>query len=380
MTDIKASADQLFAPLDVATLKSALEASRAPLIITDNRLPDNPIIYTNRAFLELTGYEIGEVVGKNCRFLQGDDTDKQDVSSLRKAVKSGEALRVTIKNYRKDGSEFWNDLVVSPVQDASGHTTHFVGMQLDITERVRAEQRMQAKTHELEAVNEELEQFAYAASHDLQEPLRMISSYLQLVMRRYGDTFDEDATTFMGFATEGAERMQALINDLLTLSHVTTNEDNFKPIAMDRIIERALFNLKAAIDEHTVKIEVGNMPKLPVDAVQITQLFQNLIGNAIKYHRKGVTPSVSIQAEEHPNEYVFSVADNGIGIDKKHHDRVFQVFQRLHTRSEYEGTGIGLAICSKIVDRHGGKIWVESTVGKGSTFLFSIPIRERSTA
>lgn len=355
-------------------LKSTFEASRSPLIVTDNSLPDNPIIYSNQAFLDLCGYDMDEIIGTNCRFLQGEDSDAQAIATLRGAVKAGTSARVTLKNYKKDGTPFWNDLVMSPIKDDKGVTTHFMGMQLDVTDRIEAEHRMAAKSQQLEMSNQELEQFTYATSHDLQEPLRMINSYLQLLQKRYGDQLDEDATTFLGFATEGADRMQDLINDLLTLSRVSDDQSRYKDISLNTVVERAVANLQTSISESKAEIEVDELPAMCVDPIQITQLFQNLIGNGIKYQQPGVAPKIHISVKKKKDEYVFSVQDNGIGINKKHFERIFTIFQRLHTRSEYPGTGVGLAICSKIVDRHGGKIWVKSEEGHGSTFLFSVPI------
>lgn len=362
----------------VETLIAAVESSRSPLILTDYLRDDNPIIYSNQAFLELTGYDMDDVIGHNCRFLQGEDTDQDTIAELRDAVKYSKSVRVTLKNYKKDGTPFWNDLLMSPITDASGKTTHFLGMQLDITERIETQNSLRAKTAELEASNKELEQFTYATSHDLQEPLRMISSYLQLITKRYGDKLDNDGHTFLGYATEGAERMQTLIYDLLSLSKITTTKDSFKQIAMEQVVERALFNLKLVIEESHADIRIETLPEVRVDVVQMTQLFQNLISNAIKYRQPDVRPIVTISAQEQRDRYVFSVSDNGIGIPKKQFKRIFFVFQRLHTHAEYEGTGIGLAICGKIVDRHGGTIWVESEEGKGSTFKFSLPKNEGS--
>ena len=360
--------------VSVETLKQAFEASRNPMIITDTSLPDNPIVYTNQAFLTLTGYNMDEIIGKNCRFLQGSDTEKSDVQSLHEAVSTGTSIRTVIKNYTKDGSEFYNDLVVSPIKNKDGKTTHFVGMQLDITERMHARQELQRKARELEEANHELEQFTYAASHDLQEPLRMVTSYLQLLEKRYGKSLDEDAITFLNFASEGAERMQTLIYDLLSLSRISSDDDRYRMSDMNEIVKRALESLKVSIRESGAEVRVGTLPSLPVDPSQMAQLFQNLIGNAIKYRQSSVKPVISITAKRGRNAYTFGVTDNGIGIDKQHFERIFVVFQRLHTRSEYGGTGIGLAICSRIIERHGGRIWVESELGKGSTFKFSVPI------
>jgi light-regulated signal transduction histidine kinase (bacteriophytochrome) len=225
---------------------------------------------------------------------------------------------------------------------------------------------------ELQRSNQELEQFAYVASHDLQEPLRMISSYTQLLARRYKGRLDDDADEFIGFAVDGATRMQALIGDLLTYSRVGRAAAEPQFVAGHSVVERALSNLQVAIETKQATIEVGSLPAVVGDPGQLIQLFQNLIGNAIKFTAEDA-PHVEIGGAEHADgECLLWVRDNGIGIDPQFHDRIFAIFQRLHARSEYEGTGIGLAICKKIVERHGGRIWVESAVGEGTTFKFTL--------
>jgi PAS domain S-box-containing protein len=358
--------------LSFDTLKTLFDASRSPLIVTDNQREDNPIIYSNQAFLDLTGYDMTDIIGHNCRFLQGEDSDSQTVAQLRDGVKNCEYVRVTLKNYRKDGTPFWNDLVMSPIKDSKGVTTHFMGMQLDITERIDAELALEQKSNDLEASNHELEQFTYATSHDLQEPLRMVNSYVQLLKNRYDDKLDDDAKVFLDYAAEGADRMQQLINDLLTLSRVSNESDRFKTINMSVPVGRAVSNLKMSIEESNATITVEKLPSANVDPVQITQLFQNLISNALKYQQPGAQPVITITARKEGTSYIYSVTDNGIGIPQNHFERIFVIFQRLHTRSEYPGTGVGLAICKKIVDRHGGQIWVESAEGSGSTFSFTL--------
>jgi PAS domain S-box-containing protein len=228
------------------------------------------------------------------------------------------------------------------------------------------------KAQALARSNVELEQFAYVASHDLQEPLRMISSYTQLILRRYGDRLDSDAREFMDFVVDGATRMKQLIEDLLAYSRVGTRGKEFTPHACETLLQKALTNLRAAIENSGAVVTHDPLPTLDVDDMQLVQLFQNLVGNAIKF--KGTeAPRIHIGAQEDDEQWSFAVQDNGIGIERQYFDRIFMVFQRLHNKSEYPGTGIGLAICKKVIDRHGGRIWVVSKPGEGSRFCFTLP-------
>ncbi len=234
------------------------------------------------------------------------------------------------------------------------------------------EQRVIRRTLELERSNQELEQFASVASHDLQEPLRMVASYVQLVRDRWKGKLDPESEEFFAFALDGAERMQRLILDLLTYSRVGSQSKPFIPIDCEIVLERVLSNLKVSIEERGAQITHGPLPEVQGDIVQLTQLFQNLIGNALKF-QKDKAPAVHVQAEKKKGEWQFSIRDNGIGILKKDFDRIFVIFQRLHARDQYPGTGIGLSICKKIVERHGGRIWLESEPGRGTTFYFTLP-------
>jgi signal transduction histidine kinase len=251
------------------------------------------------------------------------------------------------------------------------------GIALDHAADLLTERRdaLVAQRAELERSNTELEQFAYIASHDLQEPLRMVASYVQLLERDYKGKLGEEADEFIGFAVDGAKRMQALIQDLLTYSRVGRGAVPTERIELDAAFDRAFNNLHAAIEESGASVAADHLPTVVADESQMTQLLQNLIGNALKFH--GDRPvEVRIGAERHNGEWTLGVRDNGIGIDPKHAERIFAIFQRLHTREEYPGTGIGLALCRKIVERHGGRIWVESAPGAGTTFRFTLPANE----
>ncbi|MGO9199845.1 MAG: sensor histidine kinase [Limisphaerales bacterium] len=262
----------------------------------------------------------------------------------------------------------------SPLVDGQGTYCGRIWYFSDITQRKRAEERLRLTLGELERSNQELEQFAYAASHDLQEPLRMVSSYTQLLARRYQGRLDADADEFIAFAVDGANRMQSLINDLLAFSRVGTRGREFEATDFAAALDEALANLAAAIRESGAVVTHDPLPTVMADRSQMVQLFQNLAGNAVKFHA-GKPPRVHVSAVQTGNEWVFCVRDDGIGIDPRYAERIFNVFERLHTREEYPGTGIGLAICKKIVERHAGRIRVESQLGQGSAFYFTIPAK-----
>lgn len=250
-----------------------------------------------------------------------------------------------------------------------------IGGEIDRADTARdvAEAQVRKVVTDLKRSNSELEQFAYVASHDLQEPLRMVSSYVQLLEKRYSEQLDDDAREFIGFAVDGANRMKELINDLLALSRVGTRGNSFKPVAVVDAVAAAENNLRLAIEDSGVRITHDPLPVVDADLIQMTQLLQNLLENAIKFRGKE-PPRIHITARRNDGEWEFCVSDNGIGFDKKFADRIFVIFQRLHGRESYEGTGIGLAICRKIVERHGGRIWAESEPGKGSDFYFTLPV------
>ena len=260
------------------------------------------------------------------------------------------------------------------IQDDQGNV-NTCGIVMDVTERHNIEQELAKYAEELQRSNDELEQFAYVASHDLQEPLRMVTSYLQLIEQRYADKLDKDGHEFIHYAVDGASRMKTLIQDLLTYSRVQRSKIEFEFLDIQDTLEQALLVLSLRIEDSQAEITYDPLPELQGNSAQMIQLFQNLIGNAIKF-RSDDTPKVHISAKQKGRYYCFSVRDNGIGIEEAYQKRIFVLFQRLHAREEYEGTGLGLTICKKIVENHGGRIWVKSQPGEGTTFYFNIPVNQ----
>ena len=334
----------------------------------------------NRRLCEILGYGEQELIGRPVKEISHPE-DRNLTDSQRMRVRSGEkqSVRFEKRYIRKSGAIVWVDLSVALACDASGVPQYEIALFDDITERKKAEAALREAHEELKRSNAELEQFAYVASHDLQEPLRMVSSYTQLLMRRYGDKLDGDAKDFTASIVDGATRMKQLIEDLLAYSRVGTRDKNFKPVDAGSSLGRALTNLRAAIQDSGATVTQDKLPTIPCDEVQLAQLFQNLIGNALKFRKPDVAPAVHVGAAEQGAEWEFTVRDNGIGIEPQYFERIFMVFQRLHDKGEYPGTGIGLAIVKKVVERHGGRIWVQSQPGAGTTFHFTMP-KEREAA
>jgi light-regulated signal transduction histidine kinase (bacteriophytochrome) len=257
----------------------------------------------------------------------------------------------------------------SPVRDAEGRIIGSMSVVRDITDLKRTES-------ELKRSNAELQQFAYVASHDMQEPLRMVISYLDLLNHKFGDELNPKAKEYMAFAVDGADKMRELVNDLLAYSRVDSRPMKVEEVDLNKAIEEVVKDLHVAIRETNAEIIIEQLPTITADRMRIKQVFQNLITNAIKFH-KGEPPKVEISAQRLGSEWEFAVKDNGIGIDPAYQDKIFEMFQRLHTKEEYPGTGIGLAIAKKIVERQGGRIWVDSEPGKGSTFFFTLPTSQQ---
>ena len=333
---------------------------------------DGVITSWNRGAENLFGYSSSEAEGKPIAMLLPPERTSEELDILARIGRGESVERFETVRVRKDGKTIDVSVTISPIRNSSGAIVGASKIARDITDRKRADQRLADKVEELARSNRELEQFAYVASHDLQEPLRMVASYTQLLAERYCGKLDENADKFLGYAREGPLRMQVLIRDLLAFSRVVRADVTRKNVDCNVALEEAVQSLTAAIEESGAVVTHDQLPIVWADQTQIAQVLQNLIGNAIKF-RNGEPPECAVSAEKSGRNWLFSVRDNGIGIAPEYTENIFVVFQRLHARSEYPGNGIGLAICKKIIEHYGGTIWVESQVGQGSTFKFILP-------
>lgn len=356
----------------VLALREYFDLASQPLLAVDRH---SVMRMVHERTAEMFGYEPRELTGKNLDVLLPERYRAAHGSHLTHYFAAPRervmGLGMDLAGRRKDGSEFPVEIGLRWVETGEG--TIAVALVVDITARKKIESELAQVNAELRRSNAELEQFAYVASHDLQEPLRMISGHLQLLERRYRDKLDADATEFIHYAVEGAVRMKHLIEDLLRLSRAGTQAAKIRPVDAAIVFEAACSNLGAAIDADRAHITVGALPTISADASLLTQVFQNLIGNAIKFCAEGTTPEIQVSAKRAGDNWVFAVRDNGIGFETQHSERIFRIFERLHSSEQYSGSGVGLAICKRIVERHGGKIWVESRLGEGSTFFFALP-------
>jgi PAS domain S-box-containing protein len=349
-------------------LRSILDVTPFPIAFVD--VQDNAISFWSRSALTVFGHT-APTAAEWYELAYPDPDYRRDVVErwkpfLEKARSSGQSVNTGV--YRvtcQDGSVLTCELYVAFLNEKLIVTFN------NITERKRAEDALRDVLADLRRSNKDLQQFASIASHDLQEPLRMIGSYIQLLAKRYEGQLDEKAKEYIAYVVEGADRMQRLVKDLLTYSHAGSRGNQMEAKDSHIILGEAIENLAILIEESKAIITVGVLPIVRADASQLVQVFQNLLANAIKFRGEDI-PRIHVSVKEEKHEWVFSVRDNGIGIDRQYAERIFVIFQRLHTREEYPGTGIGLAVCKRIVERHGGRIWFESEIGKGSTFFFTI--------
>jgi PAS domain S-box-containing protein len=351
--------------------RGLLEAAPDAMVLVDHA---GGIVIVNVQAEKQFGYRRDELVGRQVKQIIPDESMGRLLTGVLRdsdpSLVETVPVAIELKGTHKTGSVFPIEVMLSPLRGADGILLTMAIR--DITTRKQAEARLLETVEELNRSNEELGQFAYIASHDLQEPLRMVASYTQLLSKRYTGKLDADADEFIAFAVDGANRMQRLIQDLLAYSRVGTKGQELLEISSEEALQHALMNLGGAIEESGALVSHDPLPSVLADEGQLVQLFQNLVGNAIKYQSPG-TPRIHVSsARAGPTKWLFSVKDNGLGIEEKYFDKIFGMFQRLHRREEFEGTGIGLAICKKIVERHGGRLSVESALGHGSTFRFAL--------
>ncbi len=350
------------------TLQGIFRAAPVGIGMVSHRV----ITQANDQLCRMTGYTRDELIGQDARMFYPSDEAYDYVGREKYAQILADGVGAVETRWRTKDGVVQDILLSSSPIDLSRPHEDVVFNALDITRLHESERALESYMDDLQRSNEELQRFAYVASHDLQEPLRSIVSFSQLLERRYRGQLDQDADDYIAFIVEGGIRMQRLIADLLQLSRVETTARQLEPTDAGEVVADALRLMDASVREAGATIEVGEMPTVLADAAQLAQVFTNLVSNALKYRREGVPPEVRISAERRDGMVEFAVRDNGIGIEEEYFDRIFVIFQRLHNRKEYEGTGIGLAIVKKIVERHGGRIRVESTPGEGSTFSFTL--------
>ncbi len=366
---------------NITFLKSAIDEA-AIVAITDKQ---GVITYANKKFCQISGYSEKELLGSTHKIINSGYHPKDFFVQMWKTISSGKVWEGEICNRNKMGDLYWVHTTIVPFMTDDGNPESYVAVRYEITERKLAEDSLKINAKKLELSNKELQDFASVAAHDLQEPLRKILTFLDRVKSKTEGKLDAEVLDYIARVQSSAARMQTLINDLLSYSRVTTKAQPFSKVDLNTILKDVLSDLEVRIEQTNGKVEVEKLPTIVADPTQMRQLFQNIIGNALKFHKKGESPVVKIRGKVHDEIFLngvptcqITVEDNGIGFDEKYLDRIFTIFQRLHGKQEYEGTGIGLAVCRKIVDRHGGIITAKSNVGVGSTFSISLPTKQLS--
>jgi two-component system sensor kinase FixL len=367
---------------DYAHLRSAIDEA-AIVAITDSR---GIITYVNKKFCAISKYSQEELIGKTHQIINSGHHPKEFFVEMWSVISQGKVWEGEIRNRAKDGTHYWVHTTIVPFMRTDGKPAQYVAVRYDITEKKLAEEQLRVYAKKLEVSNRELQDFASVAAHDLQEPLRKIQTFSDRLKIKTKGILTEEAFDYIERIQTSAQRMHLLINDLLTYSRVTTKAQPFSLIQLNQVVSQVVSDLEIRIEQTHGKVEWRDLPALEADATQMHQLFLNLIGNALKFNRPGIPPVVTVEAkilEDSPlgkfgTVCQITIKDNGIGFEEKYLDRIFTIFQRLHGRHEFEGTGIGLAVCRKIVDRHGGVITARSTLGEGSTFIAVLPLKQKS--
>lgn len=360
-----------------ANLKSAIDEA-AIVAITDK---GGIITYVNKKFCDISKYSSSELIGNTHRIINSHYHPKEFFDDMWQTISQGKVWEGEIRNRAKDGTYYWVNTTIVPFLDADGNPEQYVAVRYDITERKLGEEKLKIYAKKLEVSNKELQDFASVAAHDLQEPLRKIQAFSERLTTKARTLLDSETFDYVDRIQNSAKRMQTLINDLLTYSRVTTKIQPFAKINLNHVISQVISDLEIRIEQSKGKVNVAELPDIYGDATQIYQLFQNIISNALKFRKPDTDPVVQVAAQIIDKSELggkacqIKVSDNGIGFDEKYLDRIFTIFQRLHGRHEYEGTGIGLAVCRKIVGRHGGTITATSAPGEGSQFIITIPLK-----
>jgi len=364
------SQSQAQAERELQNIRRALDRS-AIVAITDRA---GRITHVNDKFCEISKYSRDELLGQNHRLINSGYHSPEFFVQMWKAISNGEIWEGEVKNRAKDGSFYWVNTTIVPFLDAKGEPEQYVSIRYEITSRKVAEEQLLIYAEKLERSNRELQDFASVAAHDLQEPLRKIQAFAGRLTTKCQDQLSEEGRDYLERMQSSAHRMQRLIEDLLTFSRVSTRGQPFLRVNLTTIAQEVLSDLEIKIEQSGAKVSIEGLSELDADPVQMRQLLQNLISNAIKFQKPGVTPEVRVTGRPIGRFLELEVSDNGIGFDEKYLDRIFTIFQRLHGRQEYEGTGVGLAVCRRIAERHGGSITARSAPGEGATFVVLLPV------
>lgn len=363
----------LSAARELSNIRKALDQA-AIVAITDQT---GKIIHVNDKFCEISQYSREELLGQNHRIVNSGTHPKEFFSEMWRTISQGKYWEGEICNRAKGGSLYWVNTTIAPFLNDSGEPYQYVSIRYEITQRKKAEQQLKVMVEKLEVSNRELQDFASIAAHDLQEPLRKIQTFGDRLKGKIEGDLKEEGGDYLNRMLLSAGRMRKLIDDLLTYSRITSKGNPFQKIDLSQVLKDVLSDLEVRVEQTDGKIEFQRLPAIEADPSQMRQLFQNLLANGLKFHRKGVPPVIHVSSKIlNETTIEISFSDNGIGFEEKYLDRIFTIFQRLHGRHEYEGTGVGLAVCRRIVERHGGALTAVSSPDQGASFKITLPIKQ----